>query len=774
MRKLKPLFLACALLVSVAILVTGSEPFALEELHLIQWEDVPEGKPSYTGPVSAAILMAWYAAHGYPELLPDLNGDGRIDQGDTIQLAREFADQMGAGTIDDRLADPFIVYPLARYVAERYPNAFRMLIHDESFPEEVSRDLGQVFNPSEIPGIVLEVLDDPFYELYVHHLEGQRPGIVGIGPDVPEWNHFTVSRSFVPEEEPEGWPVDLVSTSYQEFAPEPVWETFLRFEPERWGFLMPEWTPFEILIVLLPEDEADGVPGQPGDVPGDDPGGDPGDGPGDDPGGDPRGDPGGGDQPRYPGQPGGDPGDTPGGDPFDPGTTWPCCVSDGSCQNLSIEACQRLGGTSNLSGAPCEELDCPPSSGTCAEVEGEITDICYTYERGVLKVFASYAIHNRGAVTANDITAYALVGLNDGVNGLGGGPECQDWKYGIDIPAGGTYAYDHVFTATAPNLDLSKLTYLYGSLWLQVEAPWACWPIIKQDFVQTWDPAPLCYPNGDSDQGTPPGGSDDGTPGGEPSGGYDDSVAGACCLPTGSCESLAEAECVRRDGLFYGPSTDCSEVRCFPHEDPPCPILRSRVTDACQLYQGPNQPMIVKADFELRNPGDKDAQDVVVKLVAGVPLLSNLQTTYNDTYIFTIPVIPAGGSHQFSHTFSIDPAPPQQPTGDTVVMVFAASMSPLCKLTVNSIADLFHLLYFGPNEKICPDDGGAPPGGTDDGGDPTGEPGGPDGEPAGACCLPSGECVETGITDCDTRGGQFYGERTSCGGVACEGSEEPG
>ncbi|MCK5247596.1 hypothetical protein KAR02_11880, partial [Candidatus Bipolaricaulota bacterium] len=221
-------------------------------------------------------------------------------------------------------------------------------------------------------------------------------------------------------------------------------------------------------------------------------------------------------------------------------------------------------------------------------------------------------------------------------------------------------------------------------------------------------------------------------------------------------------------GLFYGPGTECGEIRCFPAEEPPCAIIQSRVTSACHLYQGPDQPMIVKADFNLQNPGDKDALSVVVKLVAGVPLLSNLQTTYNNTYIFTIPIIPAGGSHQFSHTFSIDPAPPQQPTGDTVVMVFAASMSPLCKLKINSLMDLFHLLYFGPTENLCPSDGGTPPGGSDDGGPGTPPTGGDDEEPDGACCLPSGQCIETGITNCDSQGGEFRGE-----GSACEGSDCP-
>jgi len=895
-------------LLSIVIAGVAQEPFALEELHLVRWEQVPEGKPSHTGPVSAAVLMAWYAEHGYPALLPDLNGDGRIDEEDTILLSRDFGEEMQAVLIDDRLADPFIVYPLARYVAERYPDEFRMLVYDESFPEEVARDLGQSFNPDEVPGIVIEVHDDPFYELYVEHLEAWRPGIVGIGFDIPEWNDFTVSRSYIPGEEPEGWPVDLVGSGEQ-FTPEPVWETFLRLDPEQWGFLTPEWVPFEILIILLPIDEFySGDPGQPGDGPGDDPGDGPGGDPGDDPGGDPGDDPG--DDPRrYP-----DPGDGPGGDPRFPSGSddeGVCCMPDGACDTTTADECARRGGAFVVN-ETCATYVCPRiGEELCSKVEGEITDICYTYENGVLKVFASYAIYNKGSVAAKDITAIAGVGLNDGVNGLGGGPDCQDWRYGLDIPAGGTYAYSVVFTSTAPTLDLSKLTYLYGSLWLQKEAPWDCWGIAKQAFVQTWDPAPLCYPQSGGDPGTPPGGSGDpapdpsdesadvrismqmvspenepvspgsqiqynlnvwqagpdtaknvvveltipssasinasggsavqiahrppndilrwnlgdlvtfppgtsiwlqvnvdqdacgaiqydfsvtsdtfdpdlsnntgslatqigpcdGEPGtppggrdegepGQPSGGTD-GVLGACCLPDGSCESLDETECQRRDGLFYGPGTACSEIRCFPPEPPPCPIIYSRVTDACQLYQGPNQPMIVRADFELRNPGTKDAVSVGVKLVAGVPLLSNLMTTYTDIYEFTIPVIPAGGSHKFSHTFSIAPAPPQQPTGQTVVMVFAVPVTPLCKPNIQSAAELFHLLTFGPSERICPDGEGTPPGGDEN-------------EPPGACCLPSGQCIETGITNCDSQGGEFRGEGSSCEGSDCPSGSSDG
>ena len=1071
MRTLQILSLVCVALMSVAVLAAASEPFVLEELHLIHWEDIPEGRPSYTGPVSAAILMSWYAEHGYPLLLPDLNHDGQINEEDTRLLARDFGEEMGGRLIEDKLGDPFLVYPLARYVADRYPNEFRMLIYDESFPEEVQRDLGQSFDPEEVGGIVMDVLEDPFYELYTYHLEQQRPGIVGIGHDMPEWNDFAVSRSYIPGEEmPEGWPVNLASTGTLQFAHEPVWETFMRLEPERWGFLVPEWVPFEILIILFPEDEELGAPGAPGDGPG----GDPFD-PGNDPGGDPR-------IPLF---------------PFDPDEFGPCCLPDGSCQEVNAIECQDLGGTFNVPGLTCNDVDClprtdepcailqgeivdmcytydassttvmieatfkihntgsvhadnisamliasivdgtnvgtetvwihnlfipagathtmfytfsdtvtlgtptgmytgmwlqqaapatcpatimpavgltqippvlcdggttpggSPSGGTpggtpgesadlvitmnlvapssepvaddskpqynltvwnngpdtarnvvlrltmpsevttldaglspiytakrppndviewhigdkpvpngkgvwlqagidtgfcgnllyqfevtsdtsdpdltnnsdtlttqvgpcdggtppggsgdnrqpgdptfetgvcclpdascdtttadicsqrggafilgescasyvcprpsselCAQVDGEITDICYEYQGDLLQIFASYAIHNHGSVAANDITAYALVGLNDGVNGLGGGPECQDWTYGIDIPAGGTYTYDHVFSTVVPNLNLSKLSYLYGSLWLQVEAPWDCWPIIKQDFVQTWDPAPFCGPTTDGEPGTPPGGQDDGgTPGDIPPGGTD-SLAGACCLPDGTCDSLSEATCTGRDGFFYGPGTDCSDIRCFPAEDPPCPIVYSRVTDACQLYQGPDQPMIVKADFELRNPGTKDAVSVQVKLIAGVPLLANLVTTYSDVYNFVVPMIPAGGSHTFSHTFDIWPAPPQQPTGQTVVMMFAAPVTPLCKPNIQSATQLFHLLTFGPDERHCPEGSGTPPGG--------------EGEPVGACCLPDGSCDALSVVDCRNRGGQYQGDGVPCASVTCTGGE---
>ena len=46
MRILKHMILVGTVLISVAILATAAEPFVLEDLHLVHWEELPEGEPS--------------------------------------------------------------------------------------------------------------------------------------------------------------------------------------------------------------------------------------------------------------------------------------------------------------------------------------------------------------------------------------------------------------------------------------------------------------------------------------------------------------------------------------------------------------------------------------------------------------------------------------------------------------------------------------------------------------------------------------------------------
>ena len=243
---------------------------ALEELHLISWEYLPHGHPSHTGPVSAAVLMAWYAMDGYPRLLPELNDDGRVDEDDTVLLAQELAEAMAA---DDRegIYDPHVVDVLASYVEERYPNEFVLLVFDPSYPDEFRDRIGQPFAPWMHQGIEVVVLEEPTREIYVSLLEEGRPGIVGYGHE-PDENRYSVSRSREAHERGGVWPVDLVNTDHSGLGPEAVWETGLRWDDGRWWFISPEWDPFEVFIVLIPRDpaqeHADGGTDAPGTPPG--------------------------------------------------------------------------------------------------------------------------------------------------------------------------------------------------------------------------------------------------------------------------------------------------------------------------------------------------------------------------------------------------------------------------------------------------------------------------------------------------------------------------
>ena len=124
--------LLLALMISVPLL--GQHVLELEELHLASWENIPGAGPDATGPVSGAIVIAWHAEHGYARLLPDLNGDGRVDREDTIELGARFLEPMRA--FEGPVSDPMLVDVLAHYVAGRYPDTFELLIYDSSFPEE--------------------------------------------------------------------------------------------------------------------------------------------------------------------------------------------------------------------------------------------------------------------------------------------------------------------------------------------------------------------------------------------------------------------------------------------------------------------------------------------------------------------------------------------------------------------------------------------------------------------------------------------------------------
>jgi hypothetical protein len=91
------LFIAALLLAAVGWSISSQveelEPptgYMRSDLQLISQESKETWSAEWTGPIQAATMMAWFHEHGYSRLMRDFNGDGVIDELDTIELADIF------------------------------------------------------------------------------------------------------------------------------------------------------------------------------------------------------------------------------------------------------------------------------------------------------------------------------------------------------------------------------------------------------------------------------------------------------------------------------------------------------------------------------------------------------------------------------------------------------------------------------------------------------------------------------------------------------------
>lgn len=193
--------------------------FEVSDLQLISWDSKPDWGPAWTGPIEAATIAAWFHDHGFPRLLADLNGDGMVDELDTIELADDFGripmrtEQRGFTT------DARLVYVLASYVAERYPDQFVLKLYDPGFPNEFAQDIGMPFDPGVVPGIEMIIEPEPGFASYRFELESAEGVILGIAQSA-EINEFFAGRSFLlaPIDE-QTYGIDLA------WAREDVWQT---------------------------------------------------------------------------------------------------------------------------------------------------------------------------------------------------------------------------------------------------------------------------------------------------------------------------------------------------------------------------------------------------------------------------------------------------------------------------------------------------------------------------------------------------------------------
>ena len=200
-RQAVTLAMAASLMVLLALPAAGDGPgmsrWVLYELERISAGSRDAWDDGWTGPIEAATVLAWFAHHGYPALLPDLDGDGVIDELDTIELADRLGCSTMATDLESGTSDARVVVGLAAYVAERYPGAFEMKIYDAGFVLEFAEAFGTPFHEAVVPGIRLVARSDPTYAAYQYELMSGEGVIIGLtleSSGTP--NRYFAGRSF--------------------------------------------------------------------------------------------------------------------------------------------------------------------------------------------------------------------------------------------------------------------------------------------------------------------------------------------------------------------------------------------------------------------------------------------------------------------------------------------------------------------------------------------------------------------------------------------------
>ena len=228
----------------------------LTDMQLISQRSLPHWTPDWTGPIEGATIVAWFAEHGYPALMYDLNGDGLVDELDTIEVADDFGlgvmrTETPRGTTDVRL-----VVGLGQYFSSFYPNEFVLKIYDPGFPSEFAAQGYGTFAPDVIPGIVLEVLEEPSIEAYIYELSTGEGIIVGLEEGEVDRNRYLAGRSFLYEQTPDGYtPLDFAwakENQWEEGHQGQVLETVGVMDDQFLLDFQGGWVPVEFMLALSP------------------------------------------------------------------------------------------------------------------------------------------------------------------------------------------------------------------------------------------------------------------------------------------------------------------------------------------------------------------------------------------------------------------------------------------------------------------------------------------------------------------------------------------
>ncbi len=235
----------------------------LTDLQLISQESLPHWTPDWTGPIQGATIVAWFAEYGYPALMSDFNGDGIIDELDTIELANNFGRGIMQTLTPRGTTDVRLVVGLANYVADYYPDEFILKIYDQGFPSEFAAQGYGTFAPDVISGILLVLMEEPSVAAYIYEISYGEGVIVGLEEGEVDRNRYLSGRSFLYEKTPEGYtPVDFAWAKEDRWEPDhqgQVLETVGKMEDRFYLEFQGDWVPVEFMLALSPAEEPEVV-----------------------------------------------------------------------------------------------------------------------------------------------------------------------------------------------------------------------------------------------------------------------------------------------------------------------------------------------------------------------------------------------------------------------------------------------------------------------------------------------------------------------------------
>jgi|GEM_PF-2874757 len=172
----------------------------------------------WSGPAVTGINLGYLAERGYPKLVPGsgegLSGDDLINLVDLMGSEEYMNTNQNTGT-----TDPELLWGLAKYISEKYPDTFEITVYENEFRAEYRNVVGKNL-PEELFGVPINVFTNPNFNVYEKELRNGEMIWLGLPQANTNLNHFLAGRSFDTRENLSGnYPVDFGEPREQPFDP---------------------------------------------------------------------------------------------------------------------------------------------------------------------------------------------------------------------------------------------------------------------------------------------------------------------------------------------------------------------------------------------------------------------------------------------------------------------------------------------------------------------------------------------------------------------------